>query len=127
VVVIGFELIRKGKGGDITQLIQHCSQHTLGKSIVSVSNSVYSDVEIMDVANDDEVFPGGVTRELYLMHQTMKMGQTGVGKLEHTKMKVIQNEFVQGKKLYNIVHRLVVFFRYSDRLREMYVHCVTTK
>ena len=98
-----------------------------GKSIVSVSNSVYSDVETMDVANDDEVFPGGVTRELCLMHQTMKMGQTGVGKLEHTKMKVIQNEFVQGKKLYNIVHRLVAFFRYSHRLREMYVHCVTTK
>ena len=42
-------------------------------------------------------------------------------------MKVIQNEFVEGKKLYNMVHRLAAFFSYSDRLRELHVHCVTTK
>jgi len=127
VVVIGFELIRKGKAGDIAQLIEHCAQHTLGKSIASVSNSVCSDAAAMAVANDDEVFPGGVTSELCLMHQTMKMGQTGVGQLERTKMKVIQNEFVEGKKLYNMVHRLASFFSYSDRLRELHVHCITTK
>ena len=80
----------------------------------------------MAVANDDEVFPGGVTSELCLMHQAMKMGQTGVGQLERTKMKVIQNEFVEGKKLYTMVHRLAAFFSYLDRLRELHVHCGTT-
>ena len=64
----------------------------------------------MAVANDDKVFPGGVTSELCLMHQTIKMGQTGVGQLGRTKMKVIQNEFPDGKHLYNVVHRLAVFF-----------------
>jgi len=64
VVVIGFELIRKGKAGDIAKLIEDCAQHTLGKSIASVSNSVCSDAAAMAVANDDEVFPGGVTSEL---------------------------------------------------------------
>ena len=125
--VIGFELIRKGKAGDIAQLLEHSAQHTLGQSIASVSNSVCSDAVAMAVGNDDEVFPGGVTSELCLMHQAMKMGQTGVGQLERTKMKVIQNEFVEGKKLYNMVHRLASFFSYSDSLRELHVHCGTTK
>ena len=104
--------------------IEH-SKHLVSPS--SVSNSVCSDAVAMDVTNDDEVFPGGVTSDLCLMHQTMKIGQTGVGQLERTKMKVIQNEFVEDKKIYNMVHRLDVFFSYSDRFRELYAHCVTTK
>jgi hypothetical protein len=42
-------------------------------------------------------------------------------------MKVIQNEFVEGKKLYNMVYRLTTLFNCSDSRRELHVHWITTK
>jgi hypothetical protein len=127
VVVIGFEVLQSGKAENVAAVIERAAQHTLGKSVKEVINSTFSDGAALQVAQCKEVFPGAVNSDLCLNDESMKMGQSSVGELERTTMKVIQNEFVGGKMLYNMVHKLVAYFSYSDRLDSLWTYCDSSK
>ena len=64
--------------------------------------------------------------DLCLMHSAMKPGQAAVGELVRSRNKVIQNEFPDDKHLYNVVHKLVAYFIYSDRLDKLHTYCDKT-
>ncbi len=91
VVVIGFEVLKSGKAENVAAVIERAAQHTLGKSVKEVINSACSDGAALKVAQCEEVFPGAVNSDLCLMHEGMKMGQSAVGELERTAMKVIHS------------------------------------
>ena len=125
-LAIGFEVLESGKACDVAKLIETAAQFTLGRSIDSVTNLVTCDGAAMSVAEQDEIFPGGPTSELCLMHSAMKMGQAAVGELLRSRNKVVQNEFREGKLLYDLVHKMAAWFSYSDRLDKLHVYCDTT-
>jgi hypothetical protein len=114
------------KVSDIAHVIEAAAQCTFGRSIHSVTNLVTSDGAALAVAEQEEVFPGGVDSDLCLMHSAMKPGQAAEGELVRSRNKVIQNEFPDGKHLYNVVHKLAAYFSYSDRLDKLHTYCDKT-